>query len=341
MNPYVQYKQGTTYPQRIWQPSTQIYNQSVVEKILYLLSSTDGLYVTFQIINSAEQAISGVDVNGTRVISGDIVTVAQGTTDSAGAVTFWLNPDFSHTFSFFKTGYTLLSEALTPTQSSYTITLGGTSSVSNDTQQGTLITTSPTSDFLNQNTNYNFSYTISSSYWSLDNFTMSLNYDNGTNIGTNTSTSSVGGTVSLNNINTTEASYIYLNITYSANGTLVTPNPRLFIVQNITGQSYSINHLFADFAVYSNSNFLGLDNFGKSLFSALFIFLIVGGIGYRYGLNSQAALMGILFGVVFFLDVALNFIPEISVAGITATNHFLTIITFFILIAMLLREEMR
>ena len=43
----------------------------------------------------------------------------------SGAITMWLNPDFIHEFTFTKSPYTTLTRSFAPTQSSYTITMGG------------------------------------------------------------------------------------------------------------------------------------------------------------------------------------------------------------------------
>ena len=48
--------------------------------------------------------------------------------------------------------------------------------------------------------------------------------------------------------------------------------------------------------------------FAKALLSVVIIVLVSGGLSMRYGLSSEAAVTGIIFGVVLFLNT-LNFIP--------------------------------
>jgi hypothetical protein len=71
------------------------------------------------------------------------------------------------------------------------------------------------------------------------------------------------------------------------------------------------------------------------------IVLMVGGLSRRYGIASEGAIMGILFGIVFLLDVGLGLIPQITVGDIEAIPHFITYITFIILLGIIIREERR
>ncbi|GBE19365.1 MAG TPA: LamG domain-containing protein [Candidatus Pacearchaeota archaeon] len=338
---YMQYKNGTTYPQRTYDPTPLSFTNSTTEKVLYLLSTADGLYVTFQVIDSAQQAISGVSVNATRTISGSTVVIGDGTTDAAGAVTFWMNPDFTHLLSFVKSGYDFYSISLTPTQSSYTITLGSAITTITDYLQGVSFIMSPSANFLDNNTLYNFSYGLTSSYWSVQKFGFYLYYSNGSLIGSQHASTN-GGTLSILNVNTFNESSIYLTHYYTVNSTNTTYNPVVWIIQSTEGRQFSIWHFFTDLTLYTNSgDFFGLDDFGRTLLSFVIIVMVVGGLSSRYGIRSEAAIMGILFGLVFLLDVQLGMIPQISVGNLTAIPNFVTYLTFIILVAIIIREEKR
>lgn len=337
--PNFQYKQGSNYPQRIWQPILQNYNSSVFEQILYLLSSGDGLYVSFQVKNLADQVISDVDVNVTRTSDGTLIS--SGTTDDAGIITFFLNPDVQHTIGFQKDGYTTFITTIFPTQSSYTITLSGQTSSASQYNQGVAKSTSPSSSFLDQQAVYNFTYSLSSSFWTVDSFSFYLYYGNGTLIGSNTSTNN-GGTLYLFNINASNSTSIYMNYSYVINGTY-SNFTRTWIVQDTTGRSYSLWNFFSRVGTYidNGTGLLGVDNFGKFLLSAVFIIFSVGIINQRYGLNNEAGIMTILFGIVFMLDVGLGFIPRIQFGAINASPNFITFLTFILVVITVIREEGR
>ena len=347
VDPLFQYKQGLDYPQRIANPTVQQYASTVTNTILYLLSSLDGIFVTFQVINSAEQGISNVQITGTREIASETVTVANGQTDSAGAATFWLNPDFIHTFNFSKTGFDDFQFVTAPTQSAYTITLGGGAPVETDCTRGVSYSINPRGDYLDKNTNYNFSFGISSSYWALDNFTSYLYYGNGTLIDSDISTTQEGGTLSFLNINTTNQSTMYLNYSYALNGSTCISTSKVWILQSTDGRDFSIFRLFADASSYMDANIFGIngesgtDTFSRSLI-AFFILVVVAGITTtRYGIGSETAVMGIIFGTVLLLDVGFGIIPTLQVGTLVAVDYFLSAITFLIFMVFLIREESR
>jgi len=165
VDPYIQYKQGTTYPQRIYNPTLTSYTNTTTNKILYLLSSTDGIYTTFQVLDSSNRPLNGVDATVVRTIDEESVTVGTGTTDSAGSVTFWVNPDFSHTFTFTKSGYGSVIYSIIPTQSSYTINLGTNSSqyLSESDLDGLKWYIFPSIGIIENSSERNFGFNITSS----------------------------------------------------------------------------------------------------------------------------------------------------------------------------------
>jgi hypothetical protein len=337
-----QYRRVNDYPQRIWQPSIQTYNSTVTDEILYLLNTNDGIFVTYQVLTGAENPIEDVDVTITRQISGETIQVGAGTTDSAGTITFWLNPDFQHTATFNKEGFDELVFVHFPTQASYTITLGEDVEEIPDFTQGILQTINPNQDFLTENEVYNFNYTVSSSYWNLTSIQFTLTYENGTLIGSNSLSTSSGGTISLNNINISNSSIImdYLYTIDDDDSTQIS-GARVWIVQTIIGTEFGIWRLAQDFNTYVTAGLFGFDDFGKTLISFIIMILTVGGMSRRYGIASEGAIMGMLFGIVFFLDVGLGLIPRVQFGDIMSINNFYTYITFIILLQIILREETR
>jgi len=111
-----------SYPQRTYDSSTALTN-TTLDKILYLLSSTDGIYSTIQVIDGNLDYISGVEVTVERQFSGVWTVVGQSNTDASGAVTFWVNPDYNHRYTFDKDGCTSFTVIIKPTQTTYTATI--------------------------------------------------------------------------------------------------------------------------------------------------------------------------------------------------------------------------
>lgn len=118
----IQYSK-TGYPQRRWTSTVDLTNVSS-QKTLYLLSTADGTYSVYQVQTNDGSPISGVSVTVERQFSGTWTIVEQGTTDSVGAVTFWLNSDFDHRLTFTKTGYSSVQAIVRPSSSTYTVVMG-------------------------------------------------------------------------------------------------------------------------------------------------------------------------------------------------------------------------
>ncbi len=336
VNPYIQYKQGTIYPQRVYDPSVLTYNNTMTHTILYLLKYTDGLSVTFQVVNTANQVLSDVDVSATRTISGEEVEVSKGTTGASGTVTFYLNPDFTHTFTFIKSGYTTYTTSFTPTQQSYTVTLSsGSTSTEENYVKGIEYSILPTNISLLNDTIYTFGLNVTSSYWDLEKYGFDLKLDNGTIITGKTSTSS--GTLITLDYNVSNQTRIYMDYYWLINGTY-TNGTRSWIVYNTLNTQWSIKVFFEDFSSYMNSGFFGIDNFGRYLIIFIIIFFSVGIIGYKFGFNSPTFLSVLTFMVIFFFDSVVNVIPTLSLPNGIAVPHLLTFISGLVMVIIVIRE---
>lgn len=334
--PYVQYANGVGYPQRIWNPTVQNYNSTnVTNQVLYLLNSISGIYVTFQVLNGAEQTISGVDVLATRVVDGVTTEVAKGTTSASGTVTFWLNPDFSHTFTFTKTGYTTYTYTDTPTQSGYTITMGGGTNIPISYNKGINYYIYPTNSSLINDTTYTFGLNVTSNYWELTSFGFNLRLTNGTSIAGGTSTTQ-GSLISFN-YNTTNQTAIYMDYYWIINGTTSSGTVK-WNIYNTGLTQWSIKTFFDDLKAYLDAGIFGIDNFGRYLIIFLILFLTVGILGWKYGLTNPLFVTGLIFFVIFFFDIAIGLIPDITLINGNSVPHLLTFVSGLIFVIAIIRE---
>lgn len=308
------------YPQRIWSPGVKTYTNISTTEELYLLSTADGLDVTFQVLDSNSQVVSGVIVTGTKVSTSEVVV--SGTTDAAGSVTFFLNPTYLHSFNFSKTGYPETIFNIVPTQSSYTVTLasGGATQYIYDYSYGISQSINPSmsTQFVN-NTTYLLSYTLSSSYWNITEFGFTIYDDNKTILAQNTSSSN-GGTL-YRNIDTANKKRIILEYYYITNSTRIEGSAR-WNVFNTAYEGWSISTFFTDLNTYLGLGIFGLDTFGKYLIIFLILFLTIGIMSYKYGINSPASVSLMIFCVIFFFDVAVGLLPQ-KIGGIPNLPTFL------------------
>lgn len=184
---------GNGYPQRNSIYSGTITNLSVsvsnyTKYLLYLLPSTAGIYTSIQTASSMGSPITGVNVLVERQIGGLWTQVEQTLTDSSGLATFWVNPNINYRFTASKSGYTVNTVTIKPTQSTYTIIMSsGTSNITYVSAiDGIYYTRRPGSGFV-QPGSVLFTYNVTSVKANMANCRFDLTYHNGTVIDTTSS----------------------------------------------------------------------------------------------------------------------------------------------------------
>lgn len=328
---YMPYSFGT-YPQRIFR-GTELLSQNPINKVLYLLGASSGQYVTFQVINSAEQVLDGVYVEINKTISGTERTISTGYTGSDGGITFWLNPDDVYKARFSLSPYDDYTISQSFTQTSYTITLGQTTNAtSNDYTKGITYSFKPALDWLNNNTDYNFNFTLTSTYWALSSYGYNITNEHGTLIINNSNTNTTGGFIS-NTVNTGLNDSFYVTYFWIINGTN-THASRSYRIINLDNNGYSITRLFTDFSSYVSTGFFGLTDFGVGLIVFFIIVITVGTAKVKFGLSDEATLTGIIFALVVFFDVGIGLLPN----PIGSVSHFPSILMGIIFIGFAAKE---
>jgi hypothetical protein len=192
-----------TFPQRTyWLTNVSMYNGTMYNYTLYLLNYNNGVTSSYQVITVGNQVIPGAYIKIERYIGSTLTKIAEGTTDSAGTVTFFLNPNYQHTITVSKTGYLSQVVYIYPSQSTYTITMGTTSNLfyPNNTIEGITYYKWPPSGMITYGM-YNFTFEVYSRNLNIYNCSFNITYRNGTLInsstGCNDSTPNHGGVISM------------------------------------------------------------------------------------------------------------------------------------------------
>jgi hypothetical protein len=281
-------------------------------KTLFLLKTTTGLYVTIQIINQALQPISNVFVNA----SNSFGLVGSGYTDSAGGITFFLNPTLGHEITATKSGYNFYTTTITPTQSSYTITLGlsgaSTSSIV-DHSRGIIYSFVPVSSYLNNNTFYLFNLSMLSTYWSLDNWGFNITNNNNSLIYNVQSALAIGGSLSSNITTGTNQSYL-VTIYWTINGTR-TQVYKYYTIWNDADTGFSILNFVNDLRTYlsTDDGIFGLkQGFSLNLVIFFTIFIITGIMSWKFGLYSPVVIAFMIFALTALFDSGLGLISNFN-----------------------------
>lgn len=198
-----------TYPQRKYNIFGQTYLNTTMENIsMYLLNYNNGITSSYQVITIGNQVIPSAYVKVERSIAGVTVKVADGYTDSSGIITFFLSPNYEHTITVTKTGYSNQVATIYPTQGIYTITMGGSSSFFyyNNSLEGVTWTKYPPSGIVTFGV-YNYTFKVNSRNIIIYNCSLSIRFPNGTIVGSavgcNTSPPNTGGSVGVM-VNTTK-----------------------------------------------------------------------------------------------------------------------------------------
>lgn len=324
---------NTESEQRTYAPEAQSFTNVTTNVLLYLLPSNQGSFVTFQVINLAQQSLEGVEITAAR--SG-IGTIETKTTDASGSATMFLNPNFAYTLTFTKAGFDTYTTTLSPTQSTYTITLSSSSgSNATDPQRGMTFTVRPPAGTLNNNTVYNFNLTINSTFWDLDSWGFTLRNASGSVFVSNTSTSPNGGLLTAS-LNTGANKTIVMNYFWVIEGVYNNASV-IWGVIDLSDTGFSWFQFFSDTKTYASAGFFGLDDFGLALITFLAIFVFTGIMSYKFGISSPAAIMALVFGLVLFFDVGIGMIPYPP----AAFPHFITIVVGILFIGAIIREVSR
>ena len=285
----LEYK-SNNYPQRTSNPLVQPFTNSTTQKTLYLLGQNDGIYVTFQLVNQAQQTIKGVRVSANVTISNNDSEIIIGTTDDTGAVTAWLNPNTLHRFTFDGTdaGYNILQSSFYPVQTSYTIVLGQITQTANDYTQGISYDVFPINETLFNSTQYGFGFNLTSTFWTVTEFGFTLK--NSTNNQINVSRVSTNGGASGVIHNVGNESLIVMEAYWVVGGGNYTNVTFYWNVLNSGGTGFGLKTFFDRLGTYIDDGLFGLDGFGLAIIYFIVIFFIVGILSYQFGMTSPEAI---------------------------------------------------
>ena len=301
------------YPQRKYYSSDDLTN-SLLNQTLYLLATGDGIYTTIHVINQNIVNVIGAEVTVERQFDGVWTVVGKDTTDDSGSVTFWVNPDYSHRFTFTADGCTGAITTIRPTQTFYTQQL------SCELEDERPIYISPyfgityhispkDGTWLNEDTIYHFTFNISANESNL--ITYSINI---TDIDMNQLNSSMGTTAIGSNLtvawDTTGYdkvyAHYYIQITNGTGVYLI--DPGMFPVHTIEPGR---NSMLVYFQNMMASPVDIADTYTR--LTLMFFLIFVGFAAFCRSTGMELAQPGITLFIVFFLVLALSILGFLQI----------------------------
>ena len=177
---------------------------------------------------------------------------------------------------------------------------------------------------------------MSSSFWDVDDYGFNLRLRNGSKItGGNTG---VEDTTLSKVYNTGNQTRIYFDYYWIINDSTCLNSSIYWNVYSTEHTQWSIATFFTDLTLYIDSGVFGLDNFGRSLIIFLILFITIGTLSYKYGVSSQIFVSAIIFGVIFFFDVAIGLIPAFVTTKGYSISHLYTFLAGLVLIIVIYKE---
>lgn len=189
--------------QRNFQLTTQMSNVTLNQE-LFLLPTSDGLFSPFRVEDTLGNVLSSVQATITRVLGGSTITVISGLTDGSGFITFFLDPDITYTGTFTSSGFLDNIFTFVPTADTRTVVMGSTTTTPLNGSTISLNTTyiiTPTNGSLNNNTDVDFGFVVSSSQ-TITLISMNITNSSGFQLGfqSNAGTGTLSQTINTNNL---------------------------------------------------------------------------------------------------------------------------------------------
>lgn len=290
---------NSTYPTRRYEEDLAILTNVTQNIKLYLLDSDSGIYAYYRIVDAYSNPLSDVLGKVERTIGSSTVTIEQSTSDDSGLIVFWLDPDVNYQFTFSKTGYVTYTATLRPSSGEITTITLEEESTSPEQSYATGISYlfEPAISNLLNRTDYNFTFNLTTTYWTLTGCALYLK-------NTSETLSSTSGIVNSSKcslkieFNTGNQTTIIAEAVYQLNSTTNdTVSTQYAVVYSYEGQ-FSFKNFLDDLKAFGN---LGFNDFTRMIIAFIVIFSIVGAASYKYSQFREPMPLIILFLILLFM----------------------------------------
>lgn len=312
---------STVYPQRRFHDTDAIYNNQKQTINLFLLESAQGIFIRFRVQSSTGLPLSGAKIIMQRIIAGQLTTVEIQLTDDSGIATFFSDPDSDYTFIVSLDGFVPQTFTLRPTTTEITqVTLLAIGQPGQDSIDiGTSYFFEPIVGTLNNNTNVNFTFNMTSSFRKITGCTLFLKNETTTLSKQSGTFNDTQCTIRIE-FNTGTQNLIVSQGQWELNGTFnATASVQYSVISTYVGE-FSLQTLINDITAFGES---GFNDFTRFVFALIGIFIVVGiatggasGIG-GFGIRDDEQVLILIWTMVLFfsfigwMNLNIQSIPEI------------------------------
>ena len=293
--------EATGYPKRALSATDITLSNSTQLKNLFLLKTASGIYATFSVIDAFNRPLTGVQT--TMKIASSNTTIEIRNTDDSGVVAFFENPDTTYSFTFVKTSYRTQIYSLRITSTDLiTITLEPEESAAQQSiYAGFDYSFKPINEILNNNTAYNFTFNLTSSYWNLTDCEYYLK-NNSQTLGQANCAYNASRSNSTFRFNTGNQTSLISEAIYQINGTTNVTVLTSYSVRYTYQGQFSLKTFFDDIKNFSGA---GFNDFTRIIAAVIIIFGIVAGLAYQVeGFRDVEAMLFVVWGLVFLFSLA-------------------------------------
>ena len=340
----IQYS-ATTYPERRFEKDNDVFNNLTQLIDLYLLKDSVGIYVRFRVVDIVNLPLVGVNIRAQTIIGGSLRTVEQETTDDSGLATFFVNPDSDYIFTVVKSGFLTKTFTLRPTTSEIiTITLGTSADDQVDSYDSGLIVDLQPKGVLNNGTQYNFTFNVTSSEWEITGCWLFLS-----NQSTKLAESILSWTADACYINITfntgNHSRINMRGVVELNNTVNQTYTVFFPVKYTYEGEFSLKNLIDDISNFTSS---GFNSFTRMLFALIIIVGLTAFMANKYTtFRDTESIIYLTWAMVLFfsyagwLTMAFDSIPEIAGLPTGWLKQYIILILYSLLSAAFIYDKSR
>lgn len=286
------------YPERQYL-DLNISNVTTTNLNIYLINNTLGSEITFNIV-SVDGLVPLEDVRTvfTKIINGTSTVIVEEESDFAGQVVVTLDSNTQYTINFSKTDYEDRTITLEPKNLEYLIKMVSTIGAYNQSvHEGIRYKFEPSNIILNNNTKYNFTFTLNSTVWDVTGCALYLR--NGSTLLDSTSSYTSSScflrieqdTFSMTNI-TSEVIY-QIGSAYN-----FTVSQQYSIIYTYEGQ-FSLKNFLDDLTDFSMA---GFDSFGRRILAFIVIFIILAMASMKISFEHKEVPLFIFWALVGFFS---------------------------------------